>query len=178
LPNIDQVAQRDWGLTIKSQALGGTIIDLSKNQPLFVRCLSIFLSSKSLKNVGIPPEKKNFSRKLATGPHTDTNKDNPSGRQRQKKPRRGVKVDTAAKEKNDVGMFTSITRPSTLWPFSQRMCPKSFALISPVREKSVTTLIVTLLTPGRLQSLNTRQSLCLPIFSLRKMWDGSTNTIS
>jgi hypothetical protein len=35
----------------------------------------------------------------------NTNKDNPSGRQRQKKPRRGVKVDTAAKEKKDLGMF-------------------------------------------------------------------------
>jgi hypothetical protein len=30
---------------------------------------------------------------------------NPSGRQRQKKPRRGVKVDTAAKEKKDLGML-------------------------------------------------------------------------
>ncbi len=35
----------------------------------------------------------------------DTNEDNPSIRQRQKKPRCGVKVNTAAKEKKDLGMF-------------------------------------------------------------------------
>jgi hypothetical protein len=60
LPNIDQVAQRGWVLTIKLRALGGTIIELSKKQPLFVRCLSIFLSFESLKNLGIPPEKTTF----------------------------------------------------------------------------------------------------------------------
>ncbi len=36
---------------------------------------------------------------------TYTNKDNPSGHQRQKKPRHGVKVDTAAKEKKDLGSY-------------------------------------------------------------------------
>jgi hypothetical protein len=35
----------------------------------------------------------------------DINEDNPSSHQRQKKPCRGVKVDTAAKEKKDLGMF-------------------------------------------------------------------------
>jgi hypothetical protein len=35
----------------------------------------------------------------------DTNKDNPSGHQRQKKPCHRVKFDTAAKEKKDLGMF-------------------------------------------------------------------------
>ncbi len=35
----------------------------------------------------------------------DTNEENPSGHQRQKKPHRGVKVDTAAKENKDLGMF-------------------------------------------------------------------------
>jgi hypothetical protein len=36
---------------------------------------------------------------------TNMNKENPSGHQRQKKPCSGVKVDTAAKEKKDLGMF-------------------------------------------------------------------------
>jgi hypothetical protein len=57
-PNIDQVAQRGSGLTIKLRALGGTIIELSKKQPLFVHHLSTFLSFESLKNLGIPLEKK------------------------------------------------------------------------------------------------------------------------
>jgi hypothetical protein len=76
LPNIDQVAQRGWGSTIKLQVLGGTIIGLSKKQPLFVRRLSIFLSFKSLKNLGILPEK-NFWRELATGPPTSSTPYNP-----------------------------------------------------------------------------------------------------
>jgi hypothetical protein len=60
LPNIDQVDQGGWGLTIKLRALGGTSIELSKKQPLFVCRLSIFLSFESLKNLGIPPEEKMF----------------------------------------------------------------------------------------------------------------------
>jgi hypothetical protein len=57
-PNIDQVDKCGWGSTIKLQALGGTIIELSKKQHLFVRRMSIILSFESLKNLGIPPEKK------------------------------------------------------------------------------------------------------------------------
>jgi hypothetical protein len=68
LPNIDQAVQRGWKSTIKLRALGGTIIELSKKQPLFVCHLSIFLSFESLKNLGILPEKKNFLRELASPP--------------------------------------------------------------------------------------------------------------
>jgi hypothetical protein len=49
----------------------------------------------------------------------DTNKDNLSGRQRQNKPRRGVKVDTAAKEKKDLGMFylcNASINPADIFP--------------------------------------------------------------
>ncbi len=49
------------------------------------------------------PKQRNGGKCDPTTP--DTNKDNPSGRQRQKKPPRGVKVDTATKEKMDVGIF-------------------------------------------------------------------------
>jgi hypothetical protein len=49
------------------------------------------------------PEQHNGGKHDPTAP--DTNKENPSGCQRQKKPHRGVKVDTAAKEKKDLGMF-------------------------------------------------------------------------
>jgi hypothetical protein len=54
-------------------------------------------------NTTFMPEQRNGGKRNPTTPNT--NEDNPSGRQRQKKPRRGVKVDTAAKEKKDVGMF-------------------------------------------------------------------------
>jgi hypothetical protein len=54
-------------------------------------------------NATFTPEQRNGGKRDPTTP--DTNKENPSGRQRQKKPRRGVKVDTTAKEKKDLGMF-------------------------------------------------------------------------
>jgi hypothetical protein len=49
------------------------------------------------------PEQRNGGKRDPTTP--DTNKENPSGHQRQKKPCRGVKVDTAAKKKKDLCMF-------------------------------------------------------------------------
>jgi hypothetical protein len=54
-------------------------------------------------NTTFTPKQHNGGKRNPTTP--DTNKDNPSGRQRQKKPCCKVKVDTAAKEKNDLGMF-------------------------------------------------------------------------
>ncbi len=116
-------------------------------------------ASHPTSNAFFKPEQRNRGKRDPTTP--DTNEENSSGSQRQKKPCHGVKVDTAAKEKKDLGIlvcFTSITRPSTQRTFSQRICLKSFALISLVREKSVPTLIVTSLTPGRLWSSNARRS--------------------
>jgi hypothetical protein len=90
---------------------------------------------------------------------SNTNEDNPSGRQRQKKPCRGVKVDTSTKEKKDLGMFYLHNPSINLADIFLKDMPKSFVLMSLVRrKKSVSTLIVTLLTPGRLQSSNARQS--------------------
>jgi hypothetical protein len=49
------------------------------------------------------PEQRNGGKRDPSTPNT--NKGNPFGCQRQKKPHCGVKVDTAAKEKKDLGMF-------------------------------------------------------------------------
>ncbi len=49
------------------------------------------------------PKQRNGGKRTPTTP--DTNKDNPSGHQRQKEPHCGVKVDTAAKKKKDLGIF-------------------------------------------------------------------------
>jgi hypothetical protein len=122
------------------------------------------------------PEQHNKGKRDPTTP--DTNEDNPSCRQRQKKPCRGVKVDTAAEEKKIWVRSTLGMHPSTLRTFSPRTCLKGFAQISLAREKSVTMLIVTLLTPGRLLSSNASQSLQSPITSAKKMWVGSTNIFS
>jgi hypothetical protein len=60
-------------------------------------------ASRPTPNTTFMPEQCNGGKRDPTTP--DTNKENPSGRQRQKKPHRGEKVDTAAKEKKDLGMF-------------------------------------------------------------------------
>jgi hypothetical protein len=52
---------------IKLRALGGTIIELSKKQPLFVRHLSIFFVFQEPQKFRHPARKKNFWRELATG---------------------------------------------------------------------------------------------------------------
>jgi hypothetical protein len=60
-------------------------------------------ASRPTSNTTFMPKQRNGGKCDPTTP--DANEDNPSGRQRQKKPRHGVKVDTAAKEKKDLGMF-------------------------------------------------------------------------
>jgi hypothetical protein len=133
-------------------------------------------ASCPISNTTSTPEQRNGGKRNPTTP--DTNEEDSSGRQRQKKPCCGVKVDTFAKEKKDLGMFylrnVSIY-PADIFPkdIPEKLCANSLA-----REKSVTMLIVTLLTPRRLWSSNARQSLRLPIISSRKMWVGSTNIIS
>jgi hypothetical protein len=107
-------------------------------------------ASRPTSNATFTPKQCNRGKHNPTTP--DTNKENSSGPQRQKKPRCGVKVTLPPKRKRIWVCFTSVTRPSTPRTFSQRICPYSFALILLVREKSVTTLIVTSLTPGRLRS--------------------------
>jgi hypothetical protein len=56
--------------------------------------------------------------------------------------------------------------------------PEKLCATSRAGEKSVTTLIVTLLTPGRLWSSKARRSSQSPIISSKKMWVGSMNIIS
>jgi hypothetical protein len=65
--------------------------------------------SRPTPNATFTPEQHNGGKRNPTTP--DTNEENPSGRQRQKKPHRGVKVDTATKEKKDLGMF-NLRNPS------------------------------------------------------------------
>ncbi len=61
-------------------------------------------ASSPTSNATFTPKQHNRGKRNPTTP--DTNEDNPpSSHQRQKKPCYGVKVDTAAKEKKDVGMF-------------------------------------------------------------------------
>jgi hypothetical protein len=60
-------------------------------------------ASHPTSNTTFMPEQRNGGKRNPTTP--DTNKDNSSGRQRQKKPCCRLKVDTAAKKKKDLGMI-------------------------------------------------------------------------
>ncbi len=60
-------------------------------------------ASRPTPNATFTLEQRNGGKRNPTTP--DTNEENPSGHQRQKKPRRGVKFDTATKEQKDLGMF-------------------------------------------------------------------------
>jgi hypothetical protein len=73
------------------------------------------------------------------------------------------------KRKKDLGMFylhNASINPADIFPkdMPEKLCANSLA-----RDKSVTSLIVTLLNLGRLRSSNARQSLQLPIISSKKM---------
>ncbi len=133
-------------------------------------------ASCPISNTTSTPDQCNGGKHNPTTP--DTNNDNPSSHQRQKKHCHGVKVILLPKRKKDLGMFYSVMHPSTLRTFSPRTYLKSFAWISLAREKSVTMLIAILLTPGRLQNSNARLSSWLPTISSRKTWNGSSNIIS
>ncbi len=60
-------------------------------------------ASRPTSTATFTPEQHNRGKRNPTTP--ETNEENPSGHQRQKKPCRGVKVDTATKEKKDLSMF-------------------------------------------------------------------------
>jgi hypothetical protein len=74
-------------------------------------------ASRPTSNATFTPKQHNRGKRNPTTP--DTNKENPSSHQRQKKLHRGVKVDTATNEKNDLGMFylrNPSINPSDVFP--------------------------------------------------------------
>jgi hypothetical protein len=74
-------------------------------------------ASCPISNTTSTPEQHNGGKCYPATP--DTNEDNLSGHQRQKKPARGVKVETAAKAKRIWVCFTSVMCPLTLRTFSK-----------------------------------------------------------
>jgi hypothetical protein len=82
-------------------------------------------ASRPTPNATFTPKQRNGGKHDPTTP--DRNEENPSGHQRQKKPHRGVKVDTAAKEKKDLGMFylrNPSINPADIFPkeMPQKLC--------------------------------------------------------
>ncbi len=107
-------------------------------------------------NATFMPKQRNGGKHNPTTP--GMNKENPSGRQRQKKPHHGVKVDTAAKEKKDLGMFylrNPSINPADIFP---KDMPKKLCTNFTCKGKECTNTNCDSLTPGRLRSSDARRS--------------------
>jgi hypothetical protein len=77
------------------------------------------LGGKSETDTKPSPEQRRGDKRDPTTPPDAANDANSSNRQKQKKPKRGVKVDTAAKERKDLGMFylkNPSINPSDVFP--------------------------------------------------------------
>ncbi len=82
-------------------------------------------ASHPISNTTSTPKQRNGGKCNPTT--SDTNEENPSGRQRQRKPCCGVKVNTAAKEKMDLGMFylrNASINPADIFPrdMPEKLC--------------------------------------------------------
>ena len=53
----------------KIATMGGVILIVSKNWPLFVQCLSVFLFSRELRKIRPPTRKKNWRKTLGRTPY-------------------------------------------------------------------------------------------------------------
>jgi hypothetical protein len=127
-------------------------------------------------NATFTPEQGNGGKRNSTTPNT--NEENHSGHQKQKKPCRGVKVDTAAKEKNDLGMFylcNPFINPADIFP---KDMPKKLCTNFTCKGKECTNTNCDFAHPRKASELKRKTIILIANHLSRKRWDGSTNTIS
>jgi hypothetical protein len=127
-------------------------------------------------NTNSTPEQRNRSKRDPATP--DTNEDNSSGCQKQKKPRRGVKVDTAAKERKELGMFyfgNASVNPSDIFP---RDMPEKVCANFTCKGKECKNANCNFAQPRKASKLKHKTILLIASHFIKKMWIGSTNIIS
>jgi hypothetical protein len=105
------------------------------------------------------------------------NDEQTSTHQKQRKAHCSVKVDTAAKEKTELGMFYLRNTLITLKMSSQKTCLTRFVPILLARIRIATMSIATLPIPGGPQSSNVRLSWQSPIILPKEILVGSTSII-
>jgi hypothetical protein len=136
------------------------------------------LGGKSRSDTKPSPEQRQGDKRDPTTPPDAANDANSSNRQKQKKPKRGMKVDTATKERKDLGMFylkNPSINPSDVFP---RSYLRRSVQISPARVKSAAMLHATLSIPGSHPSSNAKLSSRLLIISTKLTLVGLMSTIS
>jgi hypothetical protein len=137
------------------------------------------LGGKSGSETKPSPEQRRGDKRDPTTPPDAANDANSSNRQKQKKPKRGVKVNTAAKERGRIWVcFISRIHPSTHPMFFQRSCLRRSVQISPARVKSAAMLHATSSIPGSHPSSKAKLSSRSPTISTKLTSVGLMNTIS
>jgi hypothetical protein len=133
-------------------------------------------ASRPTPNATFTPEQHNRGKRDPTTPNT--NKENPSGHQRQKKPCCGVKVDTAAKEKKDLGMFYLCNPSINPADISPKDMPKKLCTNFTCKGKECTNTNCNFAHPRKALELKRKTIILIANNLPRKTWDGSTNSIS
>ncbi len=134
------------------------------------------LGAKSASDAKPSPEQRRGDKRNPTTPDM-ANDTNSSNRQKQKKPKKGMKVDTAAKERKDLGMFYLKNPSINPSKFFRKSCQRRSTHILPARERSAAMLHATSFIPGSHTSSNSRPSSQLLIISTRTTLVGSMSTI-
>ncbi len=133
-------------------------------------------ASHPISNTTSTPKQCNGGKRDPTTP--DTNEDNSSGHQKQKKPRCRVKFDTAAKEKKDLGMFYLRNETiNTLDIFSKDM-PEKLCTNFTCMGKECNNSYCDFAHPRKASELKRKTIIAIPIISSKKTGVGSRNIIS
>jgi hypothetical protein len=111
-------------------------------------------------------EQRNGGKRDPTTP--ETNKENPSSHQRQKKPCRGVKVDTAAKEKKDLGMFHLRNPSSTQETFFPNDMPEKLCANFTCKGKECTNTNCNFDHPRKASELKHEMIILIPNHFIKK----------
>jgi hypothetical protein len=126
-------------------------------------------------NATFTPKQHNGGKPDPTTP--DTNKENPSVHQRQKKPHRGVKVDTTSKEKQDLGMFYLCNPSINLADIFPKDMPKKLCANFTCKGKECTNTNCSFAHRRKTSELKRETIILIANHFIKKAWDGSMNTI-
>jgi hypothetical protein len=135
------------------------------------------LGGKSGSDTKPSPEQRRGDKRNPATPDA-ANGTNSSNRQKQKKPKRGLKVDTAAKERKDLGMFylkNPSINPSNVFP---KVMPEKICASFTCKGKECSNASCDFIHPRKPSKLKRNTIIATLIISTRLTLVGSKSTIS